>query len=73
MRSPAGVLEETFVSWYKNVTSVIFREDTLKNLGDNTYEFLVEMTENGVKSTYKVKSKVDLANFKINNISSVKQ
>lgn len=73
MRSPSGVSEETFVSWYKNVTSVVFREDTLKDLGNNTYEFLVEMTESGVKSTYKVKSKVDLANFKINNISSVKQ
>lgn len=73
MRSPAGVPLETFQAWYKNVTDVTFREDTLKDLGDNTYEFLVDMTENGVKSTYKVKSKVDLENFKINNLSSVKQ
>lgn len=73
MRSPAWVSEETFFSWYKNVTSVVFRENTMKNLWDNTYEFLVDMTESGVKSTYKVKSKVDLENFKINNISSVKQ
>lgn len=73
MRSPAGVSLETFQSWYKNVTKVTFREDTMKNLWDNTYEFLIDMTENGVTSTYKVKSKVDLENFKINNISSVKQ
>ena len=73
MRDPAWVSLETFQSWYRNVTSVIFREDTLKDLGNSTYEFLVDMTENGVKSTYKVRSKVDLENFKINNISSVKQ
>lgn len=73
MRAPSWASEETFHSWYKNVTSVIFRENTLKDLWDNTYEFLVDMTESGVKTTYKVKSKVDLANFKINNISSVKQ
>ncbi len=73
IRFPAGVSRETFESWYKNVTNVTFREDTLKNLWDNTYEFLVDMTENGIKSTYKVKSKVDLENFKINNLSSVKQ
>lgn len=73
MRSPVWVSEETFVWWYKNVTMVVFREDTLKDFWDNTYEFFVDMTENGVKSTYKVKSKVDLENFKINNISSVKQ
>lgn len=73
MRSPAWVSFETFQSWYKNVTKVAFREDTMKNLWDNTYEFLVDMTENGIKSTYKVKSKVDLENFKINNLSSVKQ
>ncbi len=52
---------------------VVFREDTLKDLGDNTYEFFVDMIENGVNSTYKVRSKVDLDNLKINNISSVKQ
>lgn len=73
MRSPTGVSLETFQSWYKNVTSVVFREDTLQDLGNNTYEFLVDMTESGIKSTYKVKSKVDLENFKIDNISSVKQ
>lgn len=73
MRSPAGVSLETFQSWYKNVETVTFREDTLKSLGDNTYEFLVDMTDNGVKSTYKVKSKVNLENFTIDNISSVKQ
>lgn len=32
MRSPSGVSLETFESWYKNVTSVVFREDTLKDL-----------------------------------------
>lgn len=73
MRSPAWVSFETFESWYKNVTNVTFREDTLKNLWDNTYQFLVDMTENWIKSTYKVTSKVDLENFTINNISSVKQ
>jgi hypothetical protein len=73
MRSPVWVSEETFVWWYKNVTMVVFREDTLKDLGDNTYEFFVDMIENGVNSTYKVRSKVDLDNLKINNISSVKQ
>ncbi len=73
MRSPAGVSLETFESWYKNTESVTFREDTLKSLGDNTYEFLVDMTESGVKSTYKVKSKVNLEKFTIDNISSVKQ
>lgn len=73
MRSPSGVSEETFFSWYKNTESVTFREDTLKDLGDNTYEFLVDMTENGVRSTYKVKSKVSLEKFTIDNISSVKQ
>jgi hypothetical protein len=73
MRSPAGVSLATFESWYKNTESVIFREDTLKSLGDNTYEFLVDMTEGGVKSTYKVKSKVNLEKFTIDNISSVKQ
>jgi len=79
MRSPAGVSEETFMWWYKNVTSVVFREDTLSDLdpqeftGKHVYEFLVDMTENGVKSTYKVKSEVDIKNFQINNLSSVKQ
>ena len=73
MRSPAGVSLETFQSWYKNVTEINFREDTIKNLGDNTYEFLIDMTENDIISTYKVKSKVNVENFKINNISSVKQ
>lgn len=73
MRSPAGVSFETFSSWYENTESVTFREDTLKSLGDNTYEFLVDMTESGVKSTYKVKSKVNLEKFTIDNISSVKQ
>ncbi len=73
MRSPAWVSLETFQSWYEKVTKVNFQENTLKDLWDNTYEFLVDMTESGVKTTYKVKSKVDLANFKINNISSVKQ
>lgn len=73
MRSPAWVSFETFASWYKDVTKVVFREDTMQDLWDNTYGFLIEMTENGTKSTYLVKSKVDLANFKINNISSVKQ
>lgn len=73
LRLPKGVSLETFQSWYKNVTNVVFREDTLKDIGNNTYEFLVDMTENGITSTYKVKSKVDLENFKIDNISSVKQ
>ncbi len=73
MRSPTRVSLDTFQSWYKNVTNVVFREDTLKNLGNNTYEFLVDITENGVRSTYKVKSKVDVANFTIDNISSIKQ
>ncbi len=73
MRSPAGVSLETFTSWYKNVETVTFRENTLKSLGNNTYEFLVDMTENGVKSAYKVKSKVNLEKFTIDNISSVKQ
>jgi hypothetical protein len=78
-RSPAWVSEATFYSWYKNVTAVDFREETLKDLGyeldssKHIYEFFVDMTENGVKSTYKVQSIVDLENFKINNISSVKQ
>jgi hypothetical protein len=73
MRSPAGVSSETFQSWYKNVSSITFREDTLKNLWNNTYEFLVDMIENWIKSTYKVKSTVNLENFTIDNISSVKQ
>jgi hypothetical protein len=72
MRSPAGVSLETFTSWYKNTESVTFREDTLKDLGNNTYEFLVDMVESGKKSTYKVKSRVNLENFTIDNISSVK-
>ncbi len=46
MRSPVVESLATFESWYKNTDSVIFREDTLKDLGDNTYEFLVDMTEN---------------------------
>lgn len=73
MRSPSGVSLATFQSWYNNTESVIFREDTLKSLGDNTYEFLVDMVEGGKKSTYKVKSKVNLEKFTIDNISSVKQ
>lgn len=73
MRSPAGVSLETFESWYTNTESVTFREDTLKDLWNNTYEFLVDMVESGKKSTYKVKSKVNLEKFTIDNISSVKQ
>jgi len=73
MRSPSGVSEDTFFSWYKNTESVTFREDTLKDLWDNTYEFLVDTVENGKKSTFKVKSKVYLEKFTIDNISSVKQ
>ena len=73
MRSPSWVSREIFHSWYKNVTAVQFQENTLNNLWDNTYEFLIDMKENGVKSTYKVKSKVDFEHFKIQNISSVKQ
>lgn len=73
MRSPSGVSLETFTSWYKNTEKVTLREDTLKSLWDNTYEFLVDMKENGVTFTYKVKSKVNLEKFTIDNISSVKQ
>lgn len=73
IRLPREVSLEVFIWWYSWVSEIKFREDTLKDLWNSTYEFLVDMTENGVKSTYKVKSKVDLVNFKINNISSVKQ
>lgn len=72
-RFPKWVSEDTFIWWYKNVETVTFREDTLKSLGDNIYEFLVDMTENGIKSTYKVKSKINFEKFTIDNISSVKQ
>jgi hypothetical protein len=73
MRSPVVESLATFESWYKNTESVTFREDTLKSLGNNTYEFLVDMTDNGAKSTYKVKSKVNLEKFTIDNVSSVTQ
>jgi hypothetical protein len=73
MRSPVVESLTVFEWWYKNTESVTFREDTLKDLGNNTYEFLVDMTENGKKSTFKVKSKVNLEKFTIDNISSVKQ
>lgn len=75
MRSPAGVSLATFESWYKNTErmDIHYLDDTFKNLGDNTYEFLVDMVEGGKKSTYKVKSKVNLEKFTIDNISSVKQ
>jgi hypothetical protein len=32
MRSPSGASEETFIWWYKNVSNVIFREETMKYL-----------------------------------------
>lgn len=72
MRLPAWVSRETFNSWYKNVTNVGILESTLKVLGDSTFEFQIQLTENGKVDTYKVKSKVDMNNFTIDNISSVK-
>lgn len=65
--------DNNYQTWQRTYNSIQIDDSAIKNLWNNTYEFLVEMTENGVKSTYKVKSKVDLENFTINNISSVKQ
>ncbi len=74
MRSPVWVTKAVFESWYSNFeTRIVFRENTLKSLWDNTYEFLIDMDDGKMKSTYRIKSKVNLDNFTINNISSVKQ
>jgi hypothetical protein len=51
----------------------VFREDTVKDLGGNVYEFLVEITTKWVTVTHKVTSRVELLNFKIEQISSVRQ
>lgn len=73
LRSDTQLTHEQLNAWYAGTSSITWREESLKDLGNDTYEFLVDITENGIKSTYKVKSKVDVENFKINNISSVKQ
>lgn len=72
-RFPREVSLEVFIWWYSWVSEIKFREDTLKDLWNSTYEFFVDMTKNGVKSTYKVKSRVNNENFTIYNISSIKQ
>lgn len=42
--STGGVSFETFQRAYGGADKVVFREDTLKDLGENVYEFLVEIT-----------------------------
>jgi hypothetical protein len=72
MRSPAWVSYETFRSWYNSDISLLTQSGTLKALWDNTYEFLIESIQGQKTEMYKIKSKVNLENFTIENISSVK-
>lgn len=65
--------DNDYQTWGRTYNSIQVDHSTVKNLWNSTYEFIVYTTEGKVKTTYKVKSKVDFANFKINNISSVKQ
>jgi len=39
-----GVSFEAFQRAYGGADKVVFREDTVKDLGENVYEFLVEIT-----------------------------
>lgn len=68
-----GVSFETFQRAYGGADKVVFREDTVKDLGGNVYEFLVEITTKWLTTTHKVTSRVELLNFKIEQISSVRQ
>ena len=64
---------ETFKSWYDDVEGNLrINSEIIKNLGDNVYEFMVEEIDEQVTSRYRVKSKVNVENFTIENISSVK-
>ena len=40
----SGVTFEMFQRAYQTADRVVFRDDTVKDLGDNVYEFLVEIT-----------------------------
>lgn len=82
MRKGSTVSYDTFSSWYSDGTGR-FEIDTksIKNLGDNTYEFIVIQKQEKYDENYKVqssidrfrvKSKIDVENFTIENISSVK-
>lgn len=68
-----GVSFEVFQRAYGGADKVVFREDTVKDLGENIYEFLVEITTKWVTTTHRVTSRVELLNFKIEQISSVRQ
>ena len=71
----------TFKSWYNGERDLRINTKNIKNLGENVYEFTVEEVEYifnewkvdiKVISRYLVKSKVNIENFTIENISSVK-
>jgi hypothetical protein len=72
MRTSMDDSFEVFSISFQNITDVTFRGDTAKSLGNHTYEFLVNMTESWVVSTYKVKSKVNLNSFTLEEIVSEK-
>lgn len=61
-----------FQAAYSDATKVTFREDTIIDLGDNSYEFLLDIVKNNVTTTHKVWVKIDLEKFKIHQLASVK-
>lgn len=61
-----------FQAAYSDAQKVLFREDTVKDLGDNTFEFLLDITKANITTTHRVRSKIDLEKFKIHQLSAVK-
>ena len=61
-----------FQAAYSDAQKVLFREDSVINLGNNTFEFLLDITKANVTTTHRVRSQVDFEKFKIHQLSSVK-